>query len=102
MTFDTLKPVYLKKLVERSRGSAETLLQFKQDYVYKKVMQMPKHFRDEDDLDYDESVKEALRKRLHLIDIKLEQYEEPTLSSDEEDDDANEDEEPPKKKQRKT
>ena len=61
-------------------------------------MQRAKRFRDEDDLDYNESVRKAYRKRRHLIEIKLKQNKEPNLFSNEEDDENEEDEELPKER----
>ena len=55
MTSDILKPAYKQKPVEIFRGSVEALLQLKQNYVFKKVMHLAKRFRDEDDLDCNES-----------------------------------------------
>ena len=68
-------------------------------------MQTAKRYREEDDLDFEKSIRKAIRKHRHLLEMKLEEYDEPSLSGDEEDNETenkqNDDEEPHKKKQNK-
>lgn len=102
MANEALKSAYEQQLSHVFKSYVYTYDRLKSDPTYKKVMQTAKRYREDDDMDLEESIRKAIRKRRHLLEMKLEEYDEPSLSSDEETDgEQSDNEEPPKKKQRK-
>lgn len=78
---------YLPRLNKRLRGLLVKFMcharELKQDPTYKKIVQTAKRLRDEDDMDYEESVTQAAEARKVLITRTLKQWE--PDSSDEDD-----------------
>ena len=100
-----IQPSYEQQLLQVFKSYVETYENLERNSIYKKVMQTTKRYRDEDDVDFDESIRKAIRKRRHLLEMKLEEYNESSLSSEENDEETDneqgEDAKLPKKKQRK-
>ena len=83
-TFQKLKFRYSVGMREHYQKFLELMHVLRKDPIQKRVMETAKRLRDNEDYDYDESIKYAVKKRKYLIDKKLEEYRRPESTDNEE------------------
>jgi len=74
-----LKSKYSSNLKKYYLSFLELMTVLRKDSIQKRIMETSKRLREDEDYDYDESIKYAVKKRRFLIDKKLEEYELPEL-----------------------
>ena len=85
VTFDKLEPRYRAEVIDRYQRFLKVSKAMKKDPLHKKITATAKRLRDDDELDEDEALRYAIKKRRYLLDGKLEEYDPPSYSLGEDD-----------------
>ena len=85
VTFNKLEPRYRAEVIDRYQRFLKVSKAMKKDPLHKKITTTAKRLRDDDDLDEDEDLRYAFKKRRYLLDAKLEEFDPPTYSLGEDD-----------------
>ena len=80
VTFDRLEPRYRAETIGQYKAFLKFSKAMKKDHLHKKITDIAKRLRDEDEFDGDDALKYAIKKRRYLLDGKLEEFDLPTYS----------------------